>query len=189
MSKMTFFLIVFMGGLGCMSLKSMEPSISTIHYCFGSHRISFHKLLDGPNLTDRFIKGLRLVDWATINELDWRSGLRPLHVLAIHKDATIVHVKILLERGADPLLTTRPLWFYHNQLIAGLNPYDYSVRYRGETPPQYYQEESFVWKNFVGNRQVAEYLFSEILYRKLVIVEEQQLREDANRQKYTLLRY
>lgn len=90
-------------------------------------------------------------------------GQTELHMLVKCSDACIDKVESLLSQGADPEIRTYMLKNVEGNIVRGDDVYMNGIAYKGRSPEATPLERN----QCLGNKEVMDYIFCEMLSRKL----------------------
>ncbi len=139
------------------------------------HPQSFHSWVTKATLdSDRLKDGK---DFWGANLLD-NQGLTPLHHLIKKREATIKHVQILMAKGADITQRSRDK-IGDNGTIRGWDIYSQAITIVDS--PFNEPVGNFFEKQCCGNKDVIQYIFTEIVHKKLLAVIEQRKKDEERR--------
>jgi hypothetical protein len=123
---------------------------------------TFYSLVTAEKLDNRLLIENN-AGYCLVNGRHGDDGKTPLHLLVERKDATIQQVEALLKRGANPRICTRAKIQNNGDFMFGDNVYQNSFKCKGNSPQEMDSDEDL----YHGNKEVRNYIFCVMLYKKL----------------------
>jgi hypothetical protein len=111
---------------------------------------------------------------STINKYIDSNGQTALHALVKRQNATIEEVRTLLSQGADPEIRTYLFKDSAGVTRKGDDVYKNGIKYQGQSPAGLSEESPLGKNQYIGDKNVMNYIFCEMLSKKLEKIAVQQ---------------